>query len=82
MVAQKGEKTSREMEIVGSIPLKKFFFTVGPSLTIVKSVWTHVWHLKILIWSSAWNSTDKELHLEVHSIDSYLEFGTGTCQHS
>ena len=44
----------------------------GSSLTIVKSVWTHVWHIKNLKWISKWISTEKELNFVVAEFDNSL----------
>ena len=51
---QQSGQTSTEREIVCSIPKLNFIFTLGPSLTIVKSDWTQVWQVKI--WKSVYLS--------------------------
>ena len=45
-MAQLGGQRSMDREIVGSVSVLNFIFTLGPSLTIVKSYWTHVWQVK------------------------------------
>ena len=46
MLVQKGEQSSREWEITGSLPYGTLFYAPGQNLTIVKSDWTQVWLFK------------------------------------
>ena len=51
----------RREKDVGSVPVRNFIFTLGPSLTIIKSDSTQVWQVKKVTWFSLWFTNDEEL---------------------